>query len=103
MAIDPVCKMTVNETKAAGSTDLAAITFDRLRTARRTGTDGVICGHIHTAAIRDEHGIRYMNCGDWVESCTAIAEHEDGQFEIITWTDLLKRNLPVATVAARAA
>src|SRR5258708_9512 len=36
--------------------------------ARRHGADGVICGHIHYATIRDEHGIRYMNCGDWVES-----------------------------------
>ncbi|MCG6207691.1 UDP-2,3-diacylglucosamine diphosphatase [Rhodopseudomonas sp. HC1] len=71
--------------------------------ARRTGTDGVICGHIHTAAIRDDHGIRYMNCGDWVESCTALVEHEDGRFEIITWTDPLKRNLPVPQVAERRA
>ena len=55
--------------------------------ARRHGADGVICGHIHYATIRDEHGIRYMNCGDWVESCTALAEHEDGHFEIITWAD----------------
>jgi hypothetical protein len=44
-----------------------------------------------------------MNCGDWVESCTALAEHEDGQFEIITWTDPLRRVDPVAPVAARAA
>src|SRR6202790_5412162 len=71
--------------------------------ARRHGADGVICGHIHYATIRDEHGIRYMNCGDWVESCTALAEHEDGQFEIITWTDPLRRTAPVASVAARAA
>jgi hypothetical protein len=28
-----------------------------------------------------------MNCGDWVESCTALAEHPDGHFEIITWTE----------------
>jgi hypothetical protein len=28
-----------------------------------------------------------MNCGDWVESCTALAEHEDGRFEIITWVE----------------
>ncbi len=54
--------------------------------AHRRGVDGVICGHIHHAAIHDEFGIRYMNCGDWVESCTAIAEHADGRFEIITWT-----------------
>src|SRR6266851_2483220 len=71
--------------------------------ARRHGADGVICGHIHYATIRDEHGVRYMNCGDWVESCTALAEHEDGQFEIITWTDPLRREAPVAPVAARAA
>ena len=42
--------------------------------ARRHGVDGVICGHIHHAAIRDEYGLRYINCGDWVESCTAVAE-----------------------------
>ena len=63
----------------------------------------MICGHIHYAAIRDEHGIRYMNCGDWVESCTALVEHDDGRFEIITWTDPLRRPVPVASVAARAA
>src|SRR5712664_1934377 len=71
--------------------------------ARRHGADGVICGHIHYATIRDEHGIRYMNCGDCVESCTALAEHEDGQFEIITWTDPLRRVAPIAPEAARAA
>jgi hypothetical protein len=55
----------------------------------------VICGHIHYATIHDEHGIRYMNCGDWVESCTALAEHEDGTFEIITWTDPQRRIAPL--------
>ena len=59
--------------------------------ARRHGTDGVICGHIHTAAMRDMHGIRYMNCGDWVESCTALAEHDDGRFEIVIWTRDVER------------
>jgi UDP-2,3-diacylglucosamine pyrophosphatase LpxH len=54
--------------------------------AQRHSAEGVICGHIHHAAIHDEFGIRYINCGDWVESCTAIAEHPDGQFELITWT-----------------
>ena len=54
--------------------------------AHRHAADGVICGHIHHAAIHDDFGIRYINCGDWVESCTAIAEHTDGRFEIITWT-----------------
>ena len=54
--------------------------------AQRNHVDGVICGHIHKAAIHDDFGIRYINCGDWVESCTAIAEHQDGRLEIITWT-----------------
>src|SRR5262245_16880195 len=54
--------------------------------AGRREAEGVICGHIHHAAIHDNLGIRYLNCGDWVESCTAIAEHPDGRFEIITWT-----------------
>ncbi|ABA04345.1 metallophosphoesterase [Nitrobacter winogradskyi Nb-255] len=71
--------------------------------AGRHGADGVICGHIHHATIRSEHGIRYMNCGDWVESCTALAEHEDGRFEIITWADPLPRSSPVLPVSARAA
>ena len=55
--------------------------------ARRYDADGVICGHIHFATIRDEHGIRYINCGDWVESCTAVVEHDDGKFEIINWAN----------------
>ncbi len=59
-----------------------------IREARRHGVDGVICGHIHHAAIRRESGFTYMNCGDWVESCTALVEHEDGCFEIITWTEI---------------
>jgi UDP-2,3-diacylglucosamine pyrophosphatase LpxH len=54
--------------------------------ARRRGLDGVICGHIHHAVIRDQPGFRYINCGDWIESCTAVVEHFDGAYEIITWT-----------------
>ena len=71
--------------------------------ARRHGADGVICGHIHHATIRNEQGIRYMNCGDWVESCTALAEHEDGRFEIITWADPLRHSPSVVPISARAA
>jgi UDP-2,3-diacylglucosamine pyrophosphatase LpxH len=55
--------------------------------AHRHKVDGVICGHIHHAVMHDDFGIRYMNCGDWVESCTALVEHEDGRFEIINWSD----------------
>ena len=53
--------------------------------ALRGGYDGVICGHIHHAEMRDIGGVVYMNTGDWVESCTAIAENADGSFELITW------------------
>jgi UDP-2,3-diacylglucosamine pyrophosphatase LpxH len=45
--------------------------------------DGVICGHIHTPAIKPLDGILYLNCGDWVDSCTAIVEHHDGRMELV--------------------
>jgi UDP-2,3-diacylglucosamine pyrophosphatase LpxH len=62
--------------------------------AERHHADGVICGHIHHAAIHNDFGIHYVNCGDWVESCTAVAEHFDGRFEIITWTHIGDRHGP---------
>jgi UDP-2,3-diacylglucosamine pyrophosphatase LpxH len=72
-----------------------AITFigeyERTLTAearRRGAIDGVICGHIHHAVIRDDLGLRYINCGDWVESCTAVVEDFNGRFEIVRWTEL---------------
>ena len=55
--------------------------------AMRRGLDGVICGHIHHAALRDIHGVLYCNDGDWVESCTALAERSDGTLEILHWTE----------------
>lgn len=55
--------------------------------AKTRGLDGVICGHIHWAAIRDLHGLTYVNCGDWVDSCTGIVEHLDGRLELISWTE----------------
>jgi len=56
--------------------------------ARRRGVDGVICGHIHKAEMRDINGIAYINDGDWVESCTALVEHPDGRLEILQWAKL---------------
>lgn len=53
--------------------------------ARELDLDGVICGHIHWAAIREVDGMMYVNCGDWVDSCTAIVEHLDGRLELIEW------------------
>ncbi len=55
---------------------------------RKRKLDGVICGHIHHAEIREIDGVTYYNCGDWVESCTALAENLDGSMEIIHWVNL---------------
>ncbi|MDI6028223.1 UDP-2,3-diacylglucosamine diphosphatase [Corticibacterium sp. UT-5YL-CI-8] len=60
--------------------------------AARQGVDGVICGHIHSAAHRDIAGLAYINTGDWVESCTAVVEHHDGRMELIDWS-VLSRTL----------
>jgi len=77
--------------------------------AERQGLDGVICGHIHHPASYDLHGIRYVNTGDWVESCTAVVEHYDGTLEIVHWPDTapealapdddVRAGAPVATAA----
>lgn len=54
-----------------------------VRMAGQARVHGVICGHIHRAESRQIHGLHYLNCGDWVESCTALVEHFDGSFEIL--------------------
>jgi UDP-2,3-diacylglucosamine pyrophosphatase LpxH len=56
-----------------------------LRHARERGLDGIVCGHIHWATIKDVDGLLYVNCGDWVDSCTAVVEHFDGRLELIVW------------------
>jgi len=58
-----------------------------LEYCRKRKFDGIICGHIHSADIKEIDGIVYMNDGDWVESMTALVEHYDGRFEIVTWTN----------------
>ena len=55
--------------------------------ARRRGVDGVVCGHIHKAEIRDIQGVLYCNDGDWVESCTSLVEHFDGRLERLDWAE----------------
>lgn len=57
------------------------------REARKREVDGVICGHIHHAEMKVIDGIDYYNCGDWVESCTALAEDRNGNISIIHWAD----------------
>ncbi len=56
--------------------------------AKRRHMDGVVCGHIHHAEMRAVDGVQYLNCGDWVESCTALVEHHDGRLELIEWAAL---------------
>jgi UDP-2,3-diacylglucosamine pyrophosphatase LpxH len=53
----------------------------------RLGVDGVVCGHIHRPEITKLNDIVYCNCGDWVESCSALVEHHDGSLELIRWAD----------------
>ena len=54
-----------------------------IRAVRERGLDGVICGHIHSATIRTVDRIEYINCGDWVDSCTAVVEHFDGRLALV--------------------
>jgi UDP-2,3-diacylglucosamine pyrophosphatase LpxH len=64
---------------------------------RTRGLHGVVCGHIHHAAVKTIDGILYLNDGDWVESCTALVEDRRGQLEILCWADqsLQRHDLPV--------
>jgi UDP-2,3-diacylglucosamine pyrophosphatase LpxH len=66
--------------------------------AKRHNVDGVICGHIHHAQMREINGVTYCNDGDWVESCTALVEHPDGRLEILDWS--AEQNMRVNALAA---
>jgi UDP-2,3-diacylglucosamine pyrophosphatase LpxH len=75
--------------------------IDRFETAvaqeaRQRGFDGVVCGHIHHAEMREVGGVLYLNDGDWVESCTALVEHEDGRLELIDWAALNRLSFSAA-------
>lgn len=51
--------------------------------ARQEGHQGVICGHFHLPALHHEHGPLYANCGDWVDSFTALRESHDGRLSLL--------------------
>lgn len=53
--------------------------------ARERHVDGIVCGHIHKAELREMGGVLYANDGDWVESCTALVEHPGGRLELVQW------------------
>lgn len=57
--------------------------------AGRRRVDGVVCGHIHTAEIRQFGAVTYYNDGDWVEGCTALVEHHDGTMEVLHWAEIM--------------
>lgn len=56
-----------------------------LAAARERHVDGIVCGHIHKAELRELDGVIYANDGDWVESCTALVEHHCGRLELVQW------------------
>ena len=55
--------------------------------ARQRGADGIVCGHFHKPALHRDHGVVYANCGDWVESCSALTERMDGTLELLHWAE----------------
>jgi len=67
--------------------------------AKHRGFDGVVCGHIHHAEMREVNGVMYLNDGDWVESCTALVEHHDGRLELIDWVARNKLSLLASSSA----
>lgn len=69
--------------------------------ARDRGLDGVICGHFHIADLHRNHGLLYANCGDWVDSFTALAEAHDGNLSLLGGRELLVRAHEAALPVAR--
>lgn len=68
-----------------------------VHTLKNAQLDGVICGHIHHAEIKDIEGFQYINTGDFVESCTAIVENLDGTLELIQWR-IQEQEIPEAAM-----
>lgn len=68
-------------------------------TVRERGLDGIVCGHIHSAALRERDGVLYVNCGDWVDSCTAIVEHTNGRLELVEWRHAAANVVPLRVAA----
>lgn len=67
----------------------------------RAGLQGVVCGHTHHPEIRDlGEGITYYNCGDWVDSCTALAEDFAGNIHLIRARELPAQEVPQQRPAA---
>lgn len=61
------------------------------REAEMSNVDGLVCGHIHHAEISEIGQVLYCNCGDWVESFTALVELQDGTLKLLHWNELCER------------
>ena len=72
---------------------ISAFETAMVREARRRECHGVVCGHIHKPEMRQIDDILYLNCGDWVESMTALVEHHDGRLEILHWSTMTEGSL----------
>lgn len=74
-----------------------------IHAAKEEGMDGVVCGHIHRAAIVEDASFVYCNDGDWVESCTAVVEDAGGRLSLVAWTERAEPaavlRLPIKTAA----
>lgn len=71
--------------------------------ARTQGYDGVVCGHIHRANLREIGGTLYANTGDWVESCSALTENQAGQLTLLRWSQLTAATAATGAALADAA
>ena len=73
-----------------------------LAEAKRQQLDGVVCGHIHHPEVIEQDGMIYCNDGDWIENCSALTENENGELQLVYWTEL-KTQLKLVTAHEQAA
>jgi len=71
-----------------------------VRYAKDDDVSGVVCGHIHAPLIRSIGEVTYYNCGDWVESCSALVEHASGRMELLTNLHTPSRIIPIVPTAS---
>lgn len=71
-----------------------------VRFGEKDNVHGVVCGHIHAPIIRLIGGVNYYNCGDWVESCSALVEHHCGRMELLTGMHTPSRIIPLPPMAS---
>ena len=80
------------------SKPVSAFEDDLVAHAVEKGCDGVVCGHIHRPMVRErEDGRVYVNTGDWVEHCTAVAEDLEGKLRLIEWEPAVPYAVPFSS------